>query len=414
MRNAILLSASLLAALFAACGGDDYSSTPEPTAGQPAAAPDAPPAPPKPPPVKLSAEAEKMQMEYKLLDKILDYEAKRDGALKKAEEFAAQTLPADALYFRGLMFQIGEDRKRAADDFVAYVAGGDKNDPNYKWGLYRAVETLCASGRAADAGQYVDKFATMFSSEAKYLKAMAAMVGSGLLGEGKFDAAVPMLGRAVNLDHDFAGVDLVGALQVLGRFDEAKAKAAELAAKYKGHTEQERYQVLAQRAERVGRAAPAFNVAGWSDDLDTEELKGKVVLVYYWGLKYLKFGQVKALEKLLRPLHEKYSSEGLEICGLSEPIQKDLTNEEAGPKPDMTPEEEVQQLKIWVENQEPPTPWHLGLLVSEEAKKSWVFYKLPSFVLIDRKGNYRYFRSGGEAESIAILAKAIEKLLDEK
>ena len=270
------------------------------------------------------------------------------------------------------------------------------------------------AGDVTKATKYINDFKGKFPSQGKDLKTICNKIGNALLADGKFEEAIPHFESAAAAGHSLAGQDLIGVLQILGKYDQARTKAKELEQTFKGGTEGERYQVLAARAEKIGRKAPSLTIAGWHDTFNSEEdLSEKAYLMYFWSPSPSRWRLAESIEKKLIPIYEQYRDQGFTILGVSEAIHRDLADLTLE-KPDMTNEEEIKQLATWAENQKVQTPWHLGLLRDEAMKKNWGFYKMPNFFLVDGKGIYRYFASGAEAETYTLLEKVLARVMSGK
>jgi tetratricopeptide (TPR) repeat protein len=279
---------------------------------------------------------------------------------------------------------------------------------NRKSGLYYASECLSRAGRADEALTYVDELKAKHPDAASYIQAAASKAGQALLLEGKFEKAVDALRKAVEVGSRYAGLDLVEALCVLGKFDEARSEAKKLLGNFEGGPEEKHYKALVARAEKAGKPAPPLAVEGWSDDsFDVSSLSGKVYMVYFWSMR--KLAMAKKTEKQVAVLQNRYGSEGFQALGLSKPDKIDLV--EGKSKPEMTTEDELKMLETWVFNFK--TTWPLGLCKGETNHEAYGFWAIPSFGLVDKQGRLRVMHIGGDPDDYTILAKEIEKLLDE-
>lgn len=411
MRWSSLFLLLFVAAFLFACGGggDEYGDVSDggTTEGGGGAAKKADEAPPKKDIPRVSPQAAELLQSYQMADNIPDYDAKKKKALERAEFHASQTIVGDANFYLGLLWRIGEEHGKAADAFVKFV-NACPDDKNFKTGLYYAGIELAKDGRVADAAAYVKKFGQKFPTEKKLWKSMASTVGYAMLENGDFEGAIAELGTAAELGDKYAGEEMIRCMWARAQYEKARTKANDLKAQFEGDPEQKRYDSVADLAARMGKAATALDVEGFSKDFDTSELSGKVYLVYFWSVRNR--GTANKNERLLTKLYDRYAGEGLEIIGISKHsgynLETGQTDESMGAA------EEIHNLKVWVYNFK--TPWILGV-VGDEKLFDFFGYRgnVPAIAVIGKKGNLRYFRDSSDEQGYTIIAKVIEKLLEE-
>ncbi len=399
--------------LFACGGGDEYGDVGDGGGanadGGGVAADSDDQATPKREIPRISPQATALAQDYKMIDAIRDYDAKKKRALKRGEYHATQSVTGDANFYLGLIWRTAEEHGKAADSFVKFIreCPGDRN---FRTGLYYAGVELAKDGRVADAATYVTRFGQKFPLEKKYWKSMASTVGYAMLADGDFPGAGKQLGIAAELGDDYAGEEMVRCLWAQGEYDKARTKANDLKAQFasKGEKLQKRYNSVADLAARMGNAAAALDIEGFSKDFDASELSGKAYIVYFWTVRNR--GTANKNERLLTRIYDRYNGEGLEIVGLSKHSGYDL---ETGKSDDsMGAEEEIHNLKVWVFNFK--TPWVLGV-VGDEKLFDFFGYRgnVPAIAVVGKKGKLRYFRDSSDEQGYKIIAKVVEKLLDE-
>lgn len=414
-----------LSMLVVSCGGgDEYGDAPastdlttgggSPSSTEPAANPSVPDKPKSPP---LSDKAKALRDIEKAIRKIGDPPSKVKMALERADEFGSGVVPADAQYFLGLILVHGQDYDRASDCFVKFVDNCPL-DINYKWGHFNAVKAMTKAGRSSDAVKHYRKFSDIASGEEDYVKAAAKWLGTGFLEEGNFADAVSPLKEASSLGDKYAGQTMIEALWAAGKTDEARAAAQGLAKEFAESTEGERYRVLADRAKKVGKPAPELTVFGWTkmegqDEFDPASMKGQVYVICMWSLAHR--GTSKKAHAQLAKWIDKYGSEGFNAVCISKPFKFDLVKDEKDPG--MGPEGELTQLNNWVFTYKDSLKIddvRLGHDPDESLHEAYGYWKPPTWAVVDRKGTLRFIRSGHAADTISVLEKVIEKLLDEK
>jgi tetratricopeptide (TPR) repeat protein len=416
MRLLSLLLIVAVATFSFACGGDDDYVT-DPNAGDGAAAtsgggdPANPPAqePPKREVPRLSPMAAKIAQSRKMVDAVRDMDAKQKKAAEQAAVYAGQSVSGEALFYLGELWRMAGEYAKAADTYSRFISECP-NDTNAWTGQYYLAVNLAKAGRAGEGIAHVNSFAGKYPDKQKFTRSMAKTVGDALVAEGKLGEAIAMLQVAVDNDDAYAGEEMVRCLWATGKYDEARTKATKLASNFNGHTEQKRYDTLSDLSSRMGKPAAALDVEGWSTegDYDTDALKGNVWLVYFWTFRNR--GTANKNERLLTKLYNRYNGEGFEIIGISKHSGYNLETGESDDTLGM--EEEIHNLKVWVYNFK--APWPLALVGNDNLYDFFGYRgNVPAIAVMGKKGNLRYFRDSSDEQGYAILAKVIEKLLDE-
>jgi thiol-disulfide isomerase/thioredoxin len=158
------------------------------------------------------------------------------------------------------------------------------------------------------------------------------------------------------------------------------------------------------RRRLIGRPAPPIrgDFALNGKPVALTNLKGKVVLVDFWGLNCPHC--IAALPQL-RKLHSKYHKKGLEVVGL---MRLDETKKSAKNK-------DLRRLQSIASRHK--LKHHLMTLPEDKIQKIWKTYKvseIPHVVLIDRKGKVRLVKVGGGKTAGRAVEKKIKKLLAEE
>lgn len=130
-----------------------------------------------------------------------------------------------------------------------------------------------------------------------------------------------------------------------------------------------------------------------------EQLKGKVVLFYFWAHWC---GDCKRQLPILRELHADYGERGLVIVGPTQLYGYIARGEEA------SPEQELDYLRNAYQQQHPLPEW-MGVPVSTENFLRFGVSTTPTLVLVDRDGIVRLYNPG--TLSNEELAARIEALL---
>jgi len=138
--------------------------------------------------------------------------------------------------------------------------------------------------------------------------------------------------------------------------------------------------------ELGGKQAPKLSVASWavSKGVKLAELKGKVVLIDFWGVWCSPC--VKALPHMIA-LHKKYKAKGLVIVGMHTEMSKD-------------------QLPAFLKTT--PIPYPIAIDGKDRATQTdYGVRAFPTMVFIGRKGRVRYARVGWSADTEAIVKKLL-------
>ncbi len=138
-----------------------------------------------------------------------------------------------------------------------------------------------------------------------------------------------------------------------------------------------------------GQPAPPLALTGWinTDGVTLDQLRGKVVLLDFWGVWC---PPCRALTPELIRLHERYGDEGLVIIGVH-------TKQRAEDAPAYVREHEV--------------PYIVGIDADERTVRAYHVDGYPDVYLIDRQGVLRY--ADVRQTPISNLETAVRTLLDE-
>jgi thiol-disulfide isomerase/thioredoxin len=158
------------------------------------------------------------------------------------------------------------------------------------------------------------------------------------------------------------------------------------------------------RRRLIGRPAPQIrgDFALNGKPVALTHLRGKVVLVDFWGLDCPHC--IAALPHL-RKLHTRYHKKGLAVVGLMrlDGAKKSARNKDLGRLKSIASRNKLKHL--------------LMTLPEDKIHKIWKKYKvsvIPHVVLIDRKGKVRLVKVGGGKGAVRGVEKKIKKLLAEE
>jgi peroxiredoxin len=144
----------------------------------------------------------------------------------------------------------------------------------------------------------------------------------------------------------------------------------------------------------VGNPAPEFSfkvVGGSAGTVSLKSLRGKVVLVDFWGT----FCEpCKKSFPRLQSLHAKYGSNGLKIIGISEDESEDK-----------------EKIPSFADTY--GAKFTLGWDADRSIAKSYKPDTMPSSFIIDKKGVVRYAHAGYHEGEEAEVEKEIKELLDQ-
>jgi tetratricopeptide (TPR) repeat protein len=413
MRLTLILAVALL--LFACDSGDSpYSGNGSGDGGGGAAESGTQPDQPKPPPKAVaSQDAQLLDSQRKMLKAMAS--GQKEEAGKIAAQHEGKTLAPDAYYFLGIIQDYAGNTEASAAAFKKYVDTVDPADINYKWGVYQAAAQLAAAGNPMEAAKYAKMFGEKFGNqEPKYNQSIVGVVAQGLVKVGKLQESVPFYEDAVKLGNIPSGLELIQVYWMLGKYDEAKTVADKLVTARQGNTDLNHYQAFAARAAVLGKPLGDWGVYGWQpDDFVADSLKGKVVLVYTWGMHQL--GGSKSTEHKMEEIYKTYHDKGLEIIALSEEHDIDPTRmDEKGLN--LTSDEEMEGIRIWRNHYK--RPWIFGLVTSTEPLERLGYTPdikkiFPMYALIGKDGRVRFFAQGTTTAAQDMIHAAIEKLLAE-
>ena len=165
------------------------------------------------------------------------------------------------------------------------------------------------------------------------------------------------------------------------------------------------YESQLAAARLMFNPAPELDVSYWlrSDPIRLANLRGKVVLLDFWAVWC---SECPAAFPQWRELQNQFSDKGLTIIGVTKLYGRSDTEE------GLTREQELKALLNFQAKRQLNYPIAIGKMDDVTNDERFVVASLPTVVLIDRRGNVRYFKRGiGEYRK---LKKQIEKLINEK
>jgi thiol-disulfide isomerase/thioredoxin len=138
-----------------------------------------------------------------------------------------------------------------------------------------------------------------------------------------------------------------------------------------------------------GKTPPALEVTGWLNtdgkDLSLDKLKGKVVVLDFWGVWC---GPCRAAMPHLKELYGKHKDDGLVVIGVHTTSQGE-------------------RMKAFVEEQQ--LPWPVAVDVDKKTVSAFRVDSYPDYYVIDRSGNLRVADLANKE-----LDRVVEMLLKEK
>ena len=235
------------------------------------------------------------------------------------------------------------------------------------------LEAISWVGRGAS-------FAKQWDTAEKY--AREALEGSqALLKTRKLDAE-PSLPLALG-----AAIEVLGAVQD-GRGDRGGAVTflREQRARYQGTSIETRIQKNINLLSLEGKPAPAIAAPEWvgKKGQSLQELRGKVVLAFFWAHWC---GECKRQMPDLVKLQEAYGSRGLVIVGPTQLYGYVSRGQDA------TPEAELAYLRGDYQKRHPLPAW-MAAPVSGENFLQFGVSTTPTLLLVDRRGIVRLYHPG--------------------
>jgi thiol-disulfide isomerase/thioredoxin len=213
--------------------------------------------------------------------------------------------------------------------------------------------------------------------------------------------------RALDADRSLP-LALGAAIEVLGAVYNARgdrAGAVEFLrtehATYKGTSIETRLQKNIHLLSLEGKPVPEIAMPQWvgAKPKPVAELKGRVVLAYFWAHWC---GDCKRQMPVLKQLQDKYGSQGLTIVGPTQLYGYISRGQDA------TPEQEMAYLRGEYQKQHPIPSW-MSVPVSGENFLRYGVSTTPTLMLVDRQGIVRLYNPGNLPYET--LAEKIEKLL---
>lgn len=164
----------------------------------------------------------------------------------------------------------------------------------------------------------------------------------------------------------------------------------------------------------LGNPAPKLAAEFWvnGDSLTPEKLEGKVVLLDFWAMWSR---PCVATFPKINEWNETFSAEGLQIIGVTGRYNLDWDDDKDRPKQGegaVSAEQELVTIEKFMEKAKLLFP----TMVLEKGSKmpeEFAVAGIPYLVLIDKKGNFRMAKIGGNAKNMLAIEAKIKELLAE-